>query len=129
MSQNWRTEVDAQDYFGHQRKQLSLADRRPVIRRPSDLVGPGIAQSALRVEDLNDPLATYNGYFSIASGGLNAPTGSGAHVGFVSSDVELGGVQLFTNLSSGVTYRRTFVRNAMDLSSHTALIWSAWAAV
>lgn len=129
MSQNWRVEVDAEDYFGHQRKQLNIADRRPVIRRPSDLVGPGIAQAAVRIEDFNELLVTYNGFFSAAEGATNAPSLVGAHVGWVSSDDELGGVQLFTNLASGVVYRRVFNRTQTDPFSHTALIWGVWAAI
>lgn len=129
MSQNWRTEVDAQDYFGHQKKQLNLADRRPVIRRPSDLVGPGINIHATRITNFNDPLVTFNGFFSAAPAATNAPTNTGAYIGWVSSDAELGGIQLFTNLNNGTTYRRTFTRNALDPDSHSALIWGAWAAV
>lgn len=37
MGSNWRTEVDAEDYFGHQKKKLDIADRRPLIRRGSGL--------------------------------------------------------------------------------------------
>ena len=45
-AQNWRTGVTAEDYFRGERKQNALADRRPVIRQASDLVGPGIAATA-----------------------------------------------------------------------------------
>lgn len=121
--QNWRTQTEATDYFGQRDKQLKVADRRPVIRRASDLVGPGIGSAATRVTDFNDLLATYDGFFSAAPGALNAPVGTGAFVFFVCSDSELGGVQLATRLSTNVQYRRVFVRNPSDPST---LSWSTW---
>lgn len=133
--QNWRTEIDAGDYFGHQKKQLEVADRRPVIRKPSDLVGPGIGANAVRVTDFNNLLATYNGFFS-SSRSLNGPVieGSGPdagydinpYVGTVSSDAELGGVQTFTNIDTEVTYRRVFRRNPADAAT---LYWGDWVVV
>lgn len=120
---NWRTEVDAQDYFGHQKKQLQVADRRPVIRKPSDLVGPGIAASAVRITDFNDLLATYDGFFAGETGALNAPTAGQAYVGVVSSDSELGGSQVFYGLTDGDGYRRVFTRNPADAST---IYWGTW---
>ena len=62
--QNWRmdgeTGVDAGDYFLRQKKQGELADRRPVIRRASDLVGPGIAATAVRITDFDNVLAMWS---------------------------------------------------------------------
>ena len=125
-AQNWRAETDAGDYFGHRQKQLNLADRRPVIRRASDLVGPGIASSAVRLLDFNDPLATFNGFFSAASGATNGPDASQAHLGFISVDDELGGIQMFYGLSDGTARRRMFTRNPADASS---IVWGTWAPV
>lgn len=72
-SQNWRTDTNAQDYFTHQKKQIQVSDRRPVIRRASDLVGPGIGASAIRISDFNDLSVLYNGYYSAVPGVLNGP--------------------------------------------------------
>ena len=124
MSQSWRTEVDAGDYFLHQKKQLSLADRRPVIRRSSDLVGPNIGAAATRITDFNDLLATYNGFCSAAPGAAGAPNSTDAYIGYVVMDDELGGEQVFRSLVSGVEYARTALRNPSDPSSIT---WSSWA--
>lgn len=133
--QNWRTEVDAGDYFGHQKKQLEVADRRPVIRKASDLVGPGIAPTAVRVTDFNNLLATYNGFFSSSRsangpvpevGGADDGFDINPYVGTVSSDAELGGVQTFTNLDTEVTYRRVFRRNPADAAT---LYWGVWTVV
>lgn len=121
--QSWRVQTDALDYFGQRDKQLRVADRRPVIRRASDLVGPGIGASATRVTDFNDLLATYNGFYSSAPGAFNAPVSTGAFVFMVVSDADLGGMQLATRLTTNVQYRRVFTRSPSDPSS---LTWTSW---
>lgn len=120
---NWRTEVDAGDYFSHQKKQLNVADRRPVIRRPSDLVGPGLSATAVQITNFNDTLALYNGFFSASPGAAEAPNSTDSFAGVVVSDSGLGGTQTFTSLNTRVVYRRTFVRNPADPS---AVYWSPW---
>lgn len=129
--QGWRTDVDAQTYFGSQKKQLAVADRRPVPRNASDLgLGPGFASSAVLITDFNDILATYNGFFSSPVGAANAPNTTEAFVGSVTMDSTLGGVQSFTGMGlkgttgrAGETYRRRFQRNPSDPES---IIWGAW---
>lgn len=128
---NWRTITDAEDYFNQQNKQLRLADRRPVVNRAADLVGPGIGVSCVRLTTFDDLLTTYNGYYSYefvspeASAAANAPNDSDSFVGFVTQDSLLGGVQTFHSLSTSQTYRRTFLRNPMDSSSIIFGIWLA----
>jgi hypothetical protein len=124
MSESSRTEVDATDYFGHQKKKLGLADRRPVIRKASDLVGPGINANATRITNFNDLLATYNGFFAADAGALVAPNSTDQFSGITVSDAELGGTQVFSSLSTGITYRRVFTRSPLDASS---VLWGAWA--
>lgn len=133
---NWRTEVDAIDYFGHQKKSTTLADRRPVIRKSSDLsgMGPAMNGTAFMVTDWSDPIATYNGYYS-SSRAANGPrleiagddTGYDTHeyTGFVVSDSLLGGTQVITDLETGSEYSRTFQRAPTDPA---ALTWSVWSA-
>jgi hypothetical protein len=122
-AQNWRTDVNAEDYFVQQKKQLMLADRRPVIRRASDLVGPGIGGNAIQVSNFNDPLLTFNGYFSYAfvdeatSIIDSAPNFTDSFVGFVTQDAELGGTQIFYSLNTTATWKRVFMRNPMDAAS------------
>lgn len=122
--QNWRTEVTGADYFLHRQKEGNLSDRRPVIRKPSDLVGPGIAAQAVRIADFNDPLATFNGFFSAAAGALNAPNADEVFVGTVVGDAEFGGVQRFTGLTSGTDFKRMFRRRPNDPSYITWTVWS-----
>lgn len=120
---NWREDTTAETYFGHQQKQVSLADRRPVIRTSSDLVGPGISASAVRITDYNDLLATFNGYYSSEAGAANAPTAVEPFVGMIISDSTMGGRQEFTGLTSGIEYTRTFTRSPVDAE---ALGWTRW---
>ena len=123
MSQDWRIETNSSDYFAAQKKRLATDERRPAIRKASDLVGPGIAEAAVRITDFNDVLATFNGYFSAEPGALFAPNTSDSFIGSVINDATLGGVQEFTSLVSGNVYRRPFLRNPSDESS---VSWSAW---
>lgn len=122
-NQNWRTEVNSGDYFSHQQKKLQIADRRPVIRKASDLVGPGIAPNSVRLTNFNDLLATYDGFFSADVGAASAPNDTDAFVGFVSSDTQLGGAQEFSSLSDGKVWQRVFTRSPLDPS---AIYWGTW---
>lgn len=124
-AQNWREEVTATDYFAHRQKQLNLNDRRPQVRRASDIVGPGIGAQAVRITNFNDRLATFNGFFSAEANAMAGPTGDEAHVGFVSSDSELGGVQMFYGVESGTRYRRVFTRKTYAPDS---ILWGSWVA-
>ena len=128
--QNWRQEIDMLDYLSHQKKATQVADRRPVIRKPSDLVGPGIAQSATVVTDWNNTLATFNGYFS-SSRALNAPVpdagdddyDSHLYAGFVTMDATYGGKQIITDLETGLDYSRIFRRAPVDPNT---IVWGPW---
>lgn len=124
MSDDWRIPTDAATYLSHQQKRTNFAERRPVIRRASDLVGPGIGAHAVRLTDYNNLLSTFNGYYSSAPETTNAPPGGEAFVGYVISDAELGGLQVFTGLTTGTEYRRTFTRNPTDPELIT---WGSWA--
>lgn len=121
--QDWRIGVNAEDYFGRQKKTLALENRRPVIRQASDLVGPGIGANAVRITDYSDTLATFNGYYSSAPGALHAPNEEEAFIGYVISDAALGGKQVFTGMDSGIEFSRTFSRSPED---PTALGWGTW---
>lgn len=126
--QNWRQEIDMFDYLSHQKKATQVADRRPVIRKPSDLVGPGIAQQAIRVTDWNNVLATFNGYFSSISA-VNGPQSVSAgldenpYSGFVVSDGEYGGKQVITDLNTLIDYTRIFRRAPTDPNT---ISWGMW---
>lgn len=142
-SDNWRIPTDAATYMGAQKKRAELEQRRPVVRRAADLVGPGIGGSAVVITDYNDTLALFDGYF--ASGNISATAnaqGRGArngpipivggpwagydfnpYVGITAMDGVLGGTQRFTNVVSGNIYTRIFLRNPSDPTSVTFGSW------
>lgn len=121
--QNWRTETDAVDYFGNQKKTLAVADRRPVIRKAGDIVGPGIAGEATRITDFNDILATFNGYYAADVGAASAPNNTDTFLGHVEMDPTFGGKQTFTSLQTGEDYTRVFTRSPADPD---AISWGGW---
>lgn len=141
MSDNWRIEVDAEDYFGHKQKKLNVADRRPVIRKSSDLagMGPGFNATSVPISDFNDLIALYDGFFS-ATLAYNGPFPDGtgpdankdprSYVGVVVSDGDIGGYQQFTRIPDdlatarfGRTYRREFRRAESDPDY---IDWGPW---
>jgi hypothetical protein len=126
MSDDHRIEIDALDYLGARQKELNLNSRRPQVRKASDLVGPGIGAQAVRITNFSDLLAVFNGFYSAAPGATDAPNSTHPFVGHTVSDAELGGVQIFTSLTNGTVYRRTFLRNPSDAS---VLYWGSWATV
>lgn len=121
--ENWRTPVTGEDYLLHERKRVDLEQRRPTIRTASDLVGPGIGAGAVRITDYDDLLATFNGYYSSLAGADSAPNETEQFVGYVISDAELGGRQVFTGLVSGNTYTRVFTRSPTDPET---IGWGSW---
>lgn len=130
MEKDWRVEQTGEDYFGHQQKRGNVADRRPVIRRASDIVGPGIDAQAVRLDNFNDVLATFNGFFSAEAGAENSPDPVAellpdfiGYSGHVVSDSALGGEQVFTELGTGNVYRRRFLR---ALYAPESVTWTDW---
>lgn len=120
---NWRIEVTSADYFLHERKRADIEQRRPVIRKGSDLVGPGIGAEATQITDYNDQLATFNGYYSSVPGALYAPNATDSFIGYTIMDATLGGKQVFTSLVSGNEFSRVFRRSPSDASS---VAFGAW---
>lgn len=120
---NWRPAVNSRDYLLNQQKKGAVADRRPVIRKASDLVGPGVGASATRITDFNDLLATFDGYYAADPGALDAPNNTDTFVGFVVMDSLLGGWQQFRSLETGVAYNRGFTRNPTDPAT---IYWGNW---
>lgn len=121
--EDYRPEEDAFDYLRNQRKKSELADRRPVIRKASDLVGPGIAPAATRVSNWNDMLALYNGFYSSPVGVYNAPNTTEQFVGVVTQDGEFGGTQTLTGLTSGTVFTRRFTRSPF---ASDVVHWQPW---
>lgn len=122
----WTIPEDTFGYLRHEQKRLDNQNRRPAALVAMDLVGPGIAKSATRVTNLNDPIALNNGFFSAAAGAEGAPAAGIDYVFVTISDAELGGVQIIWPVSTASlqTFWRKFTRNPLD---PTYITFSAWA--
>lgn len=123
MTEDWRIQTTGEDYLRAQQKRVATEQRRPVIRKASDLVGPGIGSAAVMITDYNDILATFNGYYSSEAGALYAPNSTDQFIGTVVMSDTLGGVQTFTSLTTGVEYTRTFLRSPGDESDISFGVW------
>lgn len=123
MAEGWRREIDAHDYLLHRQKRQDIESRRPNIRRASDLVGPGINALAVHVDNWNDALATFNGYFSGDDGAAHEPRGGEGVVGFTCSDGYYGGFQTVTGMDTGIVSTRTFQRNPADAET---ILFDPW---
>lgn len=126
---DWTIPVTLEDTLRQGRKRASMEQRRPVARRLSDLAGPGFGPVASRISDFNDPVATYNGYFSTAPLAENRPMpgslldAESTYIMHVIADAEYGGVQTVTRMRDGLSWRRIFRRNPGDPETIT---WTAW---
>lgn len=123
--QNWRPQVTAEDFLQQSEKRLQFESRRPRLNRAADLVGPGISAYTRRLDDFDDDLATYDGYFSALADAANGPVAADL-TGFVSSDEFFGGIQTFwtVDCEDGPTvYNRSFCRAPDD---PTIITYSDW---
>lgn len=69
----WNQPTSAKDYFRDVDKNLDRQERRPVVRRASDLLGPGFGPYAQVVGDWNEDTAAFTGFFYSEPGALNSP--------------------------------------------------------
>lgn len=126
---NWRPQTTGADYFQQAEKRLQFEERRPRINRPADLVGPGIDAYARALDDLDDALATFNGYYSALGTAANNPAGVPL-IGMVTNDVDLGGMQVFWpvgfSYGTGTRYERVFYRGGDDSS---VTIFGSWVTI
>lgn len=78
---NWpHPDDDPELYLRHQEKRIANEQRRPMVRKASDILGPGFAPFATQLIDWNADEAAFNGYFWSDTGALNTPVGVGVSV-------------------------------------------------
>lgn len=70
---NWRQIIDMPDWMRDSEKRLMHQERRPQSSTAADLLGPGAAPRAVRIEDWNDQVTTFTGAFYSEPGETNAP--------------------------------------------------------
>ncbi len=109
-SENWKIITQPEDYFSQARRKLAVSDRRPVIKRASDIVGPAINFYSRRIDSLTAPIALFNGYYFAETGAFDAPTSSEPYAVHTIQDSEIGGTQVAIGIDTNVEWRRTFRR-------------------
>lgn len=76
---NWpHPDQDPELYLRHTEKRILKEQRRPIVRKGSDILGPGFAPYATEISDWNANAATFNGYFWSAGDATNAPDDIGS---------------------------------------------------
>lgn len=76
--QNWSIPTDMLDFMNQSEKRLGNEERRPVVKSPVDLLGPGFAGGPLctPMTDFNDKNFWFNGMYYAPKGTLNGPNGT-----------------------------------------------------
>jgi hypothetical protein len=70
---NWPVAVTGQDWVHQTEKRISHEERRPLVRRAADLLGPGLGPRCIRIVDWNADETAFNGFFYSEPGSLNSP--------------------------------------------------------
>lgn len=110
---NYPTTTDGEGYFRETEKRIAHQERRPMVKRASDLLGPGIAPYAVQIAHWNADEATFNGTFWTAPGDTGAPDLTHWWIGQTEASSDGFGIQqVLTFHDSAVfpplTYRRQF---------------------
>lgn len=113
MANNYPVVTDPEDYFRQNEKRLMHQERRPIVRRPSDLLGPGIAAYAVEIAHWDVDDATFNGTFWTQPGDTGAPDLTHWWVGQVQATNDGFGIQQVMTFHDSaffppITYRRQF---------------------
>lgn len=99
-SQNWLIPTNAEEFFSHQNRRIGQEERRPQVRRASDILGPGIAPFAVPVDDMDGDTAAFNGFWIVQPGAANTPDSTKWWVGQTIADQFNGGVQTLSTFQA-----------------------------
>lgn len=100
--------------------------RRPVIRRASDLLGPGFGPYAIEVRDWNSEETTFNGFYFSEPGALHSPDFDLIWLGLcIGTPIGHGVQQLFSHAISGDVPPERYIRSFHTHGTETP-IFSAW---
>lgn len=75
--------TDARGWMKDQQRRLNHQEARPQIRSASDLLGPGIAATAIQLTDWSSDETAFNGFFWSGPGALNGPNSAHYYIGSV----------------------------------------------
>jgi hypothetical protein len=106
-------------------RRLGTLDRRPSPRTAQDLLGQGFGPTATLIQDWNDPVASFNGYYySVENLSLNSPDSGEAWVGIVVAETDnVAGIQEVWTSHSGSPPRRFTRRWSTTGSAVTFTDW------
>jgi microcystin-dependent protein len=72
-SSSWPIAVTGYDSLRLLTRRVDRQARNASPISAADLLGPGMSSQAVHILDLNDEVATFNGFFYVSAGGQNAP--------------------------------------------------------
>lgn len=64
---------DMGDWMRRQEKRVLHEERRPLVRKASDIMGPGLAPEAVEIPDWSGPETEFNGFYFSRPGALHSP--------------------------------------------------------
>lgn len=83
MADNHNIITNAQDWMKDQQRRVSHQESRPQIRSAADLLGPGIAATAIQLVDWSSDETAFNGFFWSGPGAINGPDPTRSYIGTV----------------------------------------------
>lgn len=100
-----------------------------MVRKASDLLGPGFGPHAIATRDWNADECLFNGMFYSEIGSINSPDSTMAWIGQVISDPTPSGVQIVQTYKSPnwPPYRR--MRKFESVVDGAVPIFTAWVAI
>lgn len=114
------------DWMRSTEKRLGHEERRPIVRRASDLLGPGFAPYAVHTVNWNSEETQFNGLFYSETGAENTPDNSMTWIGTVIATRDGRGVQEVWNFDGPepLHYTRSWTTGNNPIPT-----WTAWTAV
>lgn len=126
MSQNWAIPQTAEEYFSQQAKRQGQEERRPQIRKASDLLGPGVAAFAVEIDDFSGDIAAFNGFFIAPPGAANSPDNTKWWIGQTIATQADGGTQMFSTFQSADAPHTVMLRGFVIAPDSPARFYSPW---
>ena len=94
---NGTTMITMDDWMRLMEKRILHEERRPLVRSASDIMGPGLAPTAVQLLDWNDPASAFNGLYWSAPGAINSPEVNTAWMGLSQVSEDGSGYQWVTD--------------------------------
>jgi hypothetical protein len=128
-STSYRIIQDTEGWMREMEKRLHSEERRPIVRSAADLLGPGFGPKAIEIQDWNDEVPLFNGFYFSEPGALHSPNDTTYWIGYTVCTPDGWGYQYVANHRDGsglVTDPAIYIRT-FYASPTAAAIFSAWA--